>query len=165
MSSTKKTKAKDAVMLDIGVTCALTEDAPKPEELVEPQDDDDAAKDYELIPVGWVQITVTRRFPNPEYIECVEAFEESVAAAMAQAMAQAQAQNVTPTDEEKNDTLKLIRRVTQANYHGMMRDTPKMIVVSEDVWVSPPDRNAQVKAELERLGKGLSIDFGAVGEA
>jgi hypothetical protein len=155
--SSKKTK--EPVMLDIGILCALTEDAPKPEDLVEPASDDDGASDYDAIPLGWIQIRVTRRVLNPEYVEYIQAREESIAAGFAQAMEGAQQQGVVPTDEQKEATERVMRRTATATFHSVLRDTPKYIVVTDDVWVSPPERNKQVAEEIERLGKGLRIDF------
>jgi hypothetical protein len=149
----------NATLADAGIVCAFTGK--------EAQETDLAADDRadsplsEVVALDWIRVTVNRTMANPEYVALVQSKEALSAGQVASALAQAQAQGKEVSPEERRMVEAIARRSSDAQYHSILRDTPKIVTIElGDVWISPPERDKQVEEAMKGLFETLGISDG-----
>lgn len=119
--------------------CALTNIRPEPAELGIPSPVDGLGR----LPVGWLAVTVQRRYYNPEWIEIQQTKE---------VMFQQAISTVPPEHHEA--AARVIRIQIAAQFASLENDIDRYVTVEETVFISDPDKNSTVRGEVANL-RGL----------
>lgn len=98
-------------------------------------------------PVGWTEVIVRQRVPNPEHAEILGEIEAIADEQVASAVTAATASGETVTDEMTTALRATILRRLTMQFHSVLSATPAEIVLDS---VYPLDTtNAEVAAELQ----------------
>ncbi|MBU6287371.1 MAG: hypothetical protein KGS10_04305 [Chloroflexi bacterium] len=127
-----------------------------------------AAEDgLEDLPIGWLEITVRRRVPNPAWTRIVEAKERSIEGQLAQ-VAPPNATNAdgTPiTDEQRGEVREMaIRPTVDALFFAAESKTPIWLTEEATVVVAPPERVAAAGAAWADIAGRLGLPAFGAGE-
>lgn len=150
----KKQQQEELAVLDLGISCLISSATPKAEELAFDYDPEDTP-----VPVGWINITVSRVLQNPEYVRLFQARESMISSSIEQTFAQALAGGKVLTDDEKNGAIGLLRTNFEAQYKYALDTTPKYITMSEETWVAPPENSKGLQKEWNDLADALDIEM------
>lgn len=150
----KKNDSAEIAVMDLGIKCLLSGVAPKTEELV-----NDIDESGDIVPLGWLRITVERTVPNPEYVSMFQAREAMIGTAFEQAQQQALAANKILNDEEKEGAAFLLRKSFEAQFAYSLATTPKYVTVEEESWVAAPENSKGVQREWNQLANVLDVEI------
>lgn len=124
-------------------TCAITGAEAEPDELSVPDPD---ADDLYTMPVGWVEVTIRRRYHNPVWLKVQEVKEQTVQAAL-QSIPEEQREMAAPT----------IRIQVAASFAALEATMQRYITTTEIVHVSDPDANEAVRISLDEIRDTLGL--------
>lgn len=126
------------------IDCALSGLTPRDEEVFPPIDMDE---NEELkSPLGWVEVTLTRRYINPKYLMILQA---------QQAMFEGLLSSVPP---EQVESMKMVLALqVESTFAALIKETPKIMELKEVAYISNPDENAEIKKHVDDLRDLLSL--------
>jgi len=110
----------------------------------------DPPKQPEYLPVGWIKVTIERKYPNPEWIKLQNVKKGLVEAALTQI-----------PEEHRNLQRQNVELQVEAQYAQLeATEKYKMTVIDkETVFISPPEADEEIMEEYENLMELLGIDF------
>lgn len=126
------------------IVCGLSGMVPAPEEIMDANTDGN-----DVIPNGWIRVTIERRYPNPLWTH-VQAVKESLVQATLQQI---------PEDQREMQMPNVVVQV-DAQYHSLeSTDKYKRIITDkEEVYISPPESDEDIMDEYLRLLELLGLD-------
>jgi hypothetical protein len=125
-----------------------------------------AAEDgLDELPVGWLEVTVRRRVPNPLFARLQEAKARSIEGQLQQVLPASNPDGSPITEEQRSEILETaIRPPVDALFFAAERSTPMWLTEEATVVVANPERYAAAgKAWADIAGRlGLPAYGGAV---
>lgn len=106
------------------------------------------------MPPYWIEVKLTRRFPNPEYV----AIQQLKAAQIEGTLAQLQAQMAQLPEVVQQAQNAAIRLQVKAQFFALESSIEPYITESESVWISPPEANEEVAEALAEVKELLGFD-------
>jgi hypothetical protein len=126
------------------VYCALSGLPPRDEEIMPPIDMDE--KDDLKSPLGWVEVTLTRRYVNPKYLMILQAQQ-----AMFEGL-------LSSVPQEQIESMQMVLALqVESTFAPLLGTTPKIMEVKEVAYISNPDENAEVKKQVDELRELLDL--------
>ena len=123
--------------------CALSGVAPQENQITE--EDDEYVGD---LPIGWVKITFSRRYPNPKY----ELIQDVKAAAMEQLLSQ--------IDEKHREQVREALQIqVEAQYSYFEDKLGRYIIDEVTAYVADPASSAELTTEVSGLLESLELDL------
>jgi hypothetical protein len=125
------------------IDCALSGITPRDEELFPPLNLDPGELKS---PLGWVEVTLTRRYVNPKYLMILQAQQAMLESMLSQ----------LPPDQVEGMQMILALQV-ESTFAALLKDTPKIMDVKEVAYISNPDENAEIMKQINELRDLLAL--------
>lgn len=103
------------------------------------------------LPPGWIQVTLTRRVINPEWLLLQQTKEAAVTMAANQIPA-----NVTGAI--RNAQVNVIRMHIRAQYHAIEAEIPPYLSYTEQVHIAPPESDSDLLEAFNELRESLGLE-------
>ena len=126
------------------IICGLSGLVPTPDEIMEANSDGN-----DVIPSGWIRVTIERRYPNPLWGH-VQAVKQSLVEATLQQI---------PEDQREAQMPNVVVQV-DAQYHALESTTKyqRVITDKEKIYIAPPEMDEDLMEEYLRLLEVLGLD-------
>lgn len=128
--------------------CIFSGKSAQPELCIEGDED----SDLDDMPVGWIEIKITRRFFNPRYLQLLKVRKDVIDGQIERIESES-----GPITDEQKEGIEIYNLALTAGAEKSEYFT-KFVEVPMHVYVSPPDEDSQVRAAFVKALKALKLD-------